>query len=271
TGGRIAEGCKECEPCDDDRSTDHLSDSDRLVCQEVAEWERPDHRRDEQRLDDRDAAAVEGGGLAADADDLRDEAEQPHPASEQDQEGLRTTKGDPLEVQPRQRPRRRGERKAPRGKEREKCRYAVHDVKKVAAQAAVPRSLPLAPVRAESGRGRAQRERRVMQPPRRLCAEASRGTSSSRARRPSPGSPRWTRRSRRERPGLQRRLQEIEAAEAEKRSAKLVQLVTNAEIPPGTTVSNAFIAAAWKPKRTPAAVPQKAAFCPAGRCQPNGV
>jgi hypothetical protein len=56
-----------------------ISQTDRLVGQEVPERERPDHRRDEQGLDDRDTAAIECGGLEDDARDLRAEPEEPDP------------------------------------------------------------------------------------------------------------------------------------------------------------------------------------------------
>jgi hypothetical protein len=79
--------------------------------QEVSERERPDDGGDEQRLDDRDTATVERGGLENDADDLRGEAEEPDPLREQHEKRRRASDGDGGEAQRRLLPERRGERK----------------------------------------------------------------------------------------------------------------------------------------------------------------
>ena len=53
--GRIAEVDEQREPDEDHDRADHLAPADVLLRQEVAEREREDDRRDEQRLDDRRA------------------------------------------------------------------------------------------------------------------------------------------------------------------------------------------------------------------------
>ena len=55
-----------------------LAAADVLLGQPVAERQGEDHRRDEQRLDDREPAAVECGGLEEVAGEQRHRAEQPH-------------------------------------------------------------------------------------------------------------------------------------------------------------------------------------------------
>ena len=81
--GRIGEACEHGEADDDDRGAEHVPRRDLLAGQEVPERRRPDHGRDEERLDDRHPPPVERGRLQADAQALRGETGEPHPRGEQ--------------------------------------------------------------------------------------------------------------------------------------------------------------------------------------------
>src|SRR5262249_38754694 len=99
---------------------------DRLMRQEVAERESPDHGRDEQGLNDRDAAPIERRRLQHDADDLRGETEQPQPPRQEHEQRSRMPEGDSGEAERRLLPEGRRERKAEGREESEhRCR-SVH-------------------------------------------------------------------------------------------------------------------------------------------------
>ena len=125
-GRGIAERGEPDQADDDDRGPEDLASPDRLVREEVAEREGPDHRRDEERLDDRDAAAVERRRLQHDADDLHEQPEQPDPLPEEHSERQRVPEGDALEAQRRLLPERRGEREAHGRGQREEGGDVVH-------------------------------------------------------------------------------------------------------------------------------------------------
>ena len=74
------------EPDDDDGCAGDVTARDRLVGQQVAERQSPHDRGHEQRLDDRDAAAVERSGLQRHAETLRRQAEQPDAVRQQPDE-----------------------------------------------------------------------------------------------------------------------------------------------------------------------------------------
>ena len=61
--GRVAEVDEQAEPDDDHDGADHLATAHVLLRQEVAERQSEHDGRDEQRLDDREASAVERAGL----------------------------------------------------------------------------------------------------------------------------------------------------------------------------------------------------------------
>ena len=71
SGGRVGEEGEHPEADDDDRGAEHDPPGDLLAGEEIAERQRPDHRRDEERLDDRDAPPVERRPLQQNTDDLR--------------------------------------------------------------------------------------------------------------------------------------------------------------------------------------------------------
>jgi hypothetical protein len=125
-GRGVAEGCEAGQADDDDRGSQDLASPDRLVRQEVAERERPDHRRHEEGLDDRDAAPVERCRLQDDSDDLHEQPEQPDPLPQEHGERERVPEGDALEVERRLLPERRSEREADGRGQREKGGDVVH-------------------------------------------------------------------------------------------------------------------------------------------------
>ena len=97
--GRIAEVDEQREPDDDHDRADHLAPPDVLLRQEVAERQGEDDRRDEQRLDHDEPAAVERAGLEQVARDEHEGADEPgHVAGEPD-ERLRVGERDRRKVQ----------------------------------------------------------------------------------------------------------------------------------------------------------------------------
>ena len=103
-----------------DGRAEDVAARDHLVREEVAERHGPDDRRDEQRLDDRDAAAVERGRLEHDADGLRDEAEEPGAVPDQTEQRSRAPG---LDAERERGPLPQGgrEREGNRGDDREDC------------------------------------------------------------------------------------------------------------------------------------------------------
>ena len=78
-GSRIAETGEDRKPDDDDPRSEHLPSEDLLTGKEVAERNRPDHGRDEQRLYDRHPTTIERRSLEHNPADLRAQSQKPHP------------------------------------------------------------------------------------------------------------------------------------------------------------------------------------------------
>ena len=97
--GRVTEVDEQAEPEDDHERADHLASAHVLLRQEVAEREREHHRGDEQRLDDREAAAVECARLEEIPGEQGDRAEEPHLLADQPHERHRVGERDRREVQ----------------------------------------------------------------------------------------------------------------------------------------------------------------------------
>ena len=97
--GRVAEVGVEAEPDHDHDRADHLAATDVLLRQEVAERQREDDRRDEQRLDDRDPATIERTRLEDVAGEERERSEQPPRLPDEAQERLRVGERDLREVE----------------------------------------------------------------------------------------------------------------------------------------------------------------------------
>ena len=96
---RVAEIRVETEPDHDHDRADHLATPDMLPRQEVAERQREDDGRDEQRLDDRDPPAIERGRLKDVAGEQRERPEQPPRLPDEAHERLRVGERDLREVE----------------------------------------------------------------------------------------------------------------------------------------------------------------------------
>src|SRR5207249_3535585 len=77
---RLAEDREEGEPENDDTSADDLSPADVLLSEHVAEREREDHRRHEQRLDDGQPPVIESDRLHGVSNEERERSDEPPPA-----------------------------------------------------------------------------------------------------------------------------------------------------------------------------------------------
>ena len=97
--GRVAEVGVEAEPDDDHDGAEHLATSDMLPGQEVAERQREDDGRDEQRLDDREPPAIECGRLKDVAGKESERSEQPPRLPDEAHERLRIGERDLGEIQ----------------------------------------------------------------------------------------------------------------------------------------------------------------------------
>ena len=89
----------EAEPDDDHQRADHLATTDVLPRQEVAEREREDDGRDEERLDDRDPAAIERACLEDIAGEKCERPEEPPRLPDETHERLRVGERDRREIE----------------------------------------------------------------------------------------------------------------------------------------------------------------------------
>ena len=95
SAGGVTEDRVQREPEHDDDRADDLSPADGLVRQEVAERQRKDDGRDEQRLDDRELSVIERDRLDDVADEQRAGADKPPAACRQPGEGTQVVRRDP--------------------------------------------------------------------------------------------------------------------------------------------------------------------------------
>ena len=96
---RVAVDREHGEPEHDHDCAADLATPDALVRQQPAEREREDDRGHEQRLDDREPAAVERARLEHVADEQRRGAEQPHALADEPYERHRVRERDSVEVE----------------------------------------------------------------------------------------------------------------------------------------------------------------------------
>jgi hypothetical protein len=116
----MTERSEQRETHDNDPRTHHLPRPDRLPRQEIPERQRPDHRRHQQRLDDRDPTTIQRSSLQSNANQLRDEPEQPHPARQQQHERPRPAERDPGQAERSSLPKRGSQRETDRRKKSER-------------------------------------------------------------------------------------------------------------------------------------------------------
>ena len=121
TSRRVAVEREERQPDHDHRGTDQLVPTHVLVRQEVAEREREHDGHDEQRLDDRQPAAIEGSRLEQVADEQRSRSQQPSRLTDEPRQRGRAPKRQLREVERALLLQGRREREQEGGDESEEC------------------------------------------------------------------------------------------------------------------------------------------------------
>src|SRR5262249_42883464 len=123
--GRVAHDGEDCEADDDHDRPDHLTPADVLGGYEVAEGQREDDRRHEQRLDHREPSVVERNRLEGVADEKHGRAGEPPVLPKEPEERRGVREGDPAQTGGALRLQRRRQREARRSHQRERRRHSA--------------------------------------------------------------------------------------------------------------------------------------------------